>query len=151
MATSFLLCILAAGDTFAMQPDYNDIFFEHPSGEFKDSKTATIAAVSRLYKYEQVDRWLTLYAQGTGYQDYPVRIKKPFIAVTDGLNITEVLVNSGIELNSRKAVEAQESVYDLSQFSAEEVGAIVYSIYINHYKVEPFQGDDFFAVAGEWL
>ncbi|GIU52340.1 hypothetical protein TUM4438_44810 [Shewanella sairae] len=145
-----LFLALIGVDVLAKQPDYNDIFFEHPSGEFTDSKQATTAAISQLYKYEDVERWLTLYAQGIGYRNYPVKIKKPYIAVDD-LSISEILAESGIELTARKVIEVQHGVYDLSEFNEQEIGSIVYSIYINHYNVQPFSGDTFFAVAGEWI
>nr|WP_159064978.1 hypothetical protein [Thaumasiovibrio subtropicus] len=132
--------------------EYDEVFFEHPSGEFNDSLNATIAAIVRLYEYENVDRWLTLSAQGIGYINHPVKVKRPYISVEgEGINVSEILINSGIGIKGRSFSKTEDGLYNLKEFSAVEVGKIIHSIYVNHYNVKPFPGDPFFGVVGEWL
>ena len=147
----FLILALGAEPILASDINYDEIFFEHPSGEFDDSLKATIAAVVKLYKHEKVDRWLTLSAQGAGYINHPVKIKRSQIMVEgSGFDVSEILRNSNVPVKNRTITRLEGGAYDLSEFNAEEVGRIIYSIYLNYYKVKPFSGDPFFAIGGEW-
>lgn len=139
-----------------IQPDDQEPFMEHPTGEFDTSLQAITSAMQRLDRIDMKERWITFSGQGQGsstdsYQIEDVKFRnKTFDLTEQTVDLPAIMASIGLDQANINVEICPEGKITLPDATPEQLARFLDALFQKHFAIKPFEGEQDYAVGAEW-